>query len=319
MCKTLIFVATMVPEISVIVPTFNEEGNIGALFNGLTKVFNEINISNYEIIFINDGSSDESLQKIQELAHSNDRLKYISLSRNFGHQNALKAGIDHAKGEAVISMDADLQHPPELIPTLIKKWRGGVQIVYTIRKDEKGISWLKKITSKGFYWLVNKLSENEIIPGAADFRLLDRKVVDAIKQYPEKELFFRGLISGLGFVKEGVPFRPSERYSGKSKYSFKKMARFAIAGITSSSAKPLYFSIYTGAVMAFFAFLYGSYAIWLALFTNKTVAGWSSIVASIVFIGGIQLMMMGIIGIYLGKIFKESKNRPLYLISEKKL
>ena len=314
--KTLIFVCTMNPEISVVIPTYNEEGNIRPLYDGLHRAFKELNISSFEIWFINDGSSDESLENIKVLSKEDDRVKFISFSRNFGHQNALKAGLEHAQGRAVISMDADLQHPPSVLSKLIQEWKEGFQVVYTIRKDEKGQSWLKKGTSKGFYWIVNKMAENTIIPGAADFRLLDRKVVEAIKQFPEKELFFRGLISGLGFKQKGIEFNPGKRHSGKTKYSFKRMAKFAIAGITSSSAKPLYFSIYMGALMAFVAFAYGTYAIWLALYTDKTVAGWSSIVTSIVFIGGIQLMMMGIIGIYLGKIFKESKNRPLYIIDE---
>ena len=303
-------------KLSIVIPTYNEEGNIALLYDQLKEVLNEEGIEQFELIFVNDGSSDKSLSVIKWLSDRDTRVKFISFSRNFGHQHALKAGLDHAVGDAVISMDADLQHPPALIPEMLKKWKEGAQVVYTIREQEDGISWFKKKTSSGFYWLINKLSEHPIIDGAADFRLLDKKVVAEIRRYSEKELFFRGMISGIGFKQSSIHFKPNKRHSGQTKYSFNKMAAFAIAGITSSSAKPLYFSIYLGAFMAFLAFLYGIYAICIALFTNDVITGWTSIVASIVFIGGIQLFVMGIIGVYLGKVFKESKNRPHYIIDE---
>jgi len=306
----------MSSKLSIVIPTYNEEGNITLLYDQLKEVLNEEGIEQFELIFVNDGSSDKSLSVIRGLSDRDTRVKFISFSRNFGHQHALKAGLDHAVGDAVISMDADLQHPPALIPEMLKKWKEGAQVVYTIRAQEDGISWFKKQTSSGFYWLINKLSEHPIIDGAADFRLLDKKVVAEIRRYSEKELFFRGMISGIGFRQSSIHFKPNKRHSGQTKYSFNKMAAFAIAGITSSSAKPLYFSIYLGAFMAFLAFLYGIYAICIALFTNDAITGWTSIVASIVFIGGIQLFVMGIIGVYLGKVFKESKNRPHYIIDE---
>jgi len=309
----------MSSKLSIVIPTYNEEGNIALLYNQLKEVLNAEGINQFELIYVNDGSSDASLSVIKELSASDARVKFISFSRNFGHQHALKAGLDHATGDAVISMDADLQHPPTLIPEMLKKWKEGAQVVYTVREQEDGISWFKKKTSSVFYWLINKLSEYPIIDGAADFRLLDKKVVTEIRRYAEKELFFRGMISGIGFKQAPILFKPNKRHSGQTKYSFKKMATFAIAGITSSSAKPLYFSIYLGAFMAFLAFLYGIYAICIALFTNDAITGWTSIVASIVFIGGIQLFVMGIIGVYLGKIFKESKNRPHYIIDETNL
>lgn len=306
----------MSSKLSIVIPTYNEEGNIALLYDQLKEVLNEEGIEQFELIFVNDGSSDKSLSVIKGLSDRDTRVKFISFSRNFGHQHALKAGLDHAVGDAVISMDADLQHPAALIPEMLKKWNEGAQVVYTIRAQEDGISWFKKKTSSGFYWLINKLSEHPIIDGAADFRLLDKKVVAEIRRYSEKELFFRGMISGIGFRQSSIHFKPNKRHSGQTKYSFNKMAAFAIAGITSSSAKPLYFSIYLGAFMAFLAFLYGIYAICIALFTNDAITGWTSIVASIVFIGGIQLFVMGIIGVYLGKVFKESKNRPHYIIDE---
>ncbi|MFM7758430.1 MAG: glycosyltransferase family 2 protein [Crocinitomicaceae bacterium] len=309
----------MSSKLSIVIPTYNEEGNITLLYDQLKEVLNAEGINKFELIYVNDGSSDESLSVIKELSEQDARVKFISFSRNFGHQHALKAGLDHATGDAVISMDADLQHPPTLISEMLKKWKEGAQVVYTVREQEDGISWFKKKTSSGFYWLINKLSEHPIIDGAADFRLLDKKVVAEIRRYPEKELFFRGMISGIGFKQASIFFKPNKRHSGQTKYTFNKMAAFAIAGITSSSAKPLYFSIYLGAFMAFLAFLYGIYAICIALFTNHAITGWTSLVASIVFIGGIQLFVMGIIGVYLGKIFKESKNRPHYIIDETNL
>ena len=216
-------------------------------------------------------------------------------------------------------MDADLQHPPELIPALFEKWQAGFEVVYTIRKDNQKVSCFKQATSKGFYRLTNKLAEIPMEEGTADFRLLDRKVVEALRKYTESHLFLRGIIPTLGFKQIGLPYVPHARVSGQTKYSFSKMLRFALTGITSSSAKPLYFSIYAGLFFALLAFLYGMYAIYIAAFTNEAITGWTSIIASILFIGGIQLIMIGILGIYLGKLFIQSKNRPLYLITEKEL
>ncbi|MFM7472856.1 MAG: glycosyltransferase family 2 protein, partial [Crocinitomicaceae bacterium] len=189
----------MSSKLSIVIPTYNEEGNIALLYDQLKEVLNAEGINKFELIYVNDGSSDESLSVIKELSEQDARVKFISFSRNFGHQHALKAGLDHATGDAVISMDADLQHPPTLISEMLKKWKEGAQVVYTVREQEDGISWFKKKTSSGFYWLINKLSEHPIIDGAADFRLLDKKVVAEIRRYPEKELFFRGMISGIGF------------------------------------------------------------------------------------------------------------------------
>jgi dolichol-phosphate mannosyltransferase len=304
------------PEISIVIPTYCEEGNIVELYEQLKRQLSKSEIHSFEIIFVNDGSKDNSLEKIKELAIRDERVKYIHFSRNFGHQNALRAGLDFAKGEAVISMDADLQHPPELIPTLIAFWRAGNKVVYTKRKDKNDLSFFKKLTSKMFYKLVNYLSETKLEEGTADFRLLDRSVVEALKNFNENNLFYRGIIPGLGFRQHGIDYIPNERFSGNTKYTFSKMVRFALTGITSSSAKPLYFSIYLGAFLALCSFFYALYAIYVSIFTTEAVAGWTSTIASILFIGGIQLMMLGIVGIYLGKLFSESKKRPNYIIEE---
>lgn len=303
--------------ISIVIPTFNEEGNIEVLYSQLKDVLSQLSITNFEIIYVNDGSSDDSLEKIKALSQKDERVKFISFSRNFGHQNALKAGLDHAQGDAVISMDADLQHPPLLISEMIRLWQDGNQVVYSIRKDGKELSFFKKTTSKLFYKLVNYLSDTKLEEGTADFRLLDKKVVKALRQFNESNLFFRGIIPTLGFKQIGIPYQPQERFSGTTKYSFSKMLKFALTGITSSSAKPLYFSIYLGLFFAAIAFLYGIYAIYISIFTNDAVHGWTSLIASILFIGGLQLIMMGIVGVYLGKLFTQSKNRPNYIIDEK--
>jgi glycosyltransferase involved in cell wall biosynthesis len=303
--------------ISIVIPTFNEEGNIEVLYSQLKDVLSQLSISYFEIIYVNDGSSDDSLEKIKTLSLKDERVKFISFSRNFGHQNALKAGLDHAQGDAVISMDADLQHPPTLISEMIRLWQDGNEVVYSIRKDGKELSFFKKTTSKLFYKLVNYLSDTKLEEGTADFRLLDKKVVKALKQFNESNLFFRGIIPTLGFKQIGIPYLPQERFSGTTKYSFSKMLKFALTGITSSSAKPLYFSIYLGLFFAAVAFLYGIYAIYVSIFTTDAVHGWTSLIASILFIGGLQLIMMGIVGVYLGKLFTQSKNRPNYIIDEK--
>jgi dolichol-phosphate mannosyltransferase len=304
------------PEISIVIPTYCEEGNIVELYEQLKRELSKSEIHSFEIIYVNDGSNDNSLEKIKELAIRDERVKYIHFSRNFGHQNALRAGLDFAKGDAVISMDADLQHPPELIPTLIAFWRAGNKVVYTKRKDKNDLSFFKKLTSKMFYKFVNYLSETKLEEGTADFRLLDRSVVEALKNFNENNLFYRGIIPGLGFRQHGIDYIPNERFSGSTKYTFSKMVRFALTGITSSSAKPLYFSIYLGAFLALCSFFYALYAIYVSIFTTEAVAGWTSTIASILFIGGIQLMMLGIVGIYLGKLFSESKKRPNYIIEE---
>jgi len=303
-------------SLSVVIPTFNEEGNIDKLIDELSITLKEIHVSEYEVIFVDDGSTDQSLHKIKQHSKSDSRIKYISFSKNFGHQLAVKAGIDFAEKQGVISMDADLQHPVELIPKMVEKWKKGAEVVFTKRIDKK-LPWFKKWTSKLFYKLVNSISQVHLEEGIADFRLLDRKVVLALREFNESNLFIRGIIPSLGFRQEAIEYIPNPRFSGETKYSFSKMLRFALTGITSLSAKPLYFSIYLGLFFAFLAFLYGVYAIYIFSFGHEAIPGWTSIIASIVLIGGIQLIMIGIIGVYLGKLFAQSKQRPNYIIGEK--
>jgi dolichol-phosphate mannosyltransferase len=306
-------------ELSLVIPTFNEEGNVQRLYNEILLVLKQLQISTYEVIFIDDGSSDQSLQCIEALRAQDTNVHYLQFSRNYGHQHALKAGLDHARGAAVISLDADLQHPPALIADMVQLWRQGAEVVYTRRNDKQNVGLFKKLSAKAFYWLANRLSEVPIEEGTADFRLLDRKVVDAIKTFKESHLFLRGLIPTLGFKQVALDYEPAVRFSGQSKYSLGKMFHFAINGITSSSAKPLYFSIYLGLFFAFLAFVYGCYAIYIAVFTDAAITGWTSLIASVLFIGGIQMILIGIVGIYLGKLFVQSKQRPTYIIKSNTL
>lgn len=301
-------------KISVVVPCFNEEESLAA-FNKTLLQFLPENYD-YEVIYVNDGSRDNTFQVILNLAKDNQHIKYISLSRNFGHQNALKAGYDFASGDCAISLDADLQHPPAVIPELIAKWEEGFEIVNTIRADHDSISYTKKISSGIFYHIMRKLSDVNIENGMADFRLMDKKVLKQLKLFPENFLFFRGIIPWMGFRQAIVPFKANERFAGTTKYTFKKMLKFATSGVTSFSVKPLRLSIYLGFVFAFLAFLYGLYATYAFLFTEQAVTGWTSVILSVLFVGGINLLMLGIIGEYLGKLFIENKRRPNYLISE---
>ncbi len=301
-------------KLSVVLPCYNEEGNIISIHSELSKTLH--NIPTYEIIFVNDGSSDNTLKNIKSLSEKDQRIKYISFSRNFGHQNALKAGMDKATGDCVISMDSDMQHPPHLIHEMINKWQEGFEVVYTIRKESQNLAFIKKLTSKLFYRLLNSLTYINISDGAADFRLLDRKVINELKNYHENYLFLRGLIAWIGFKQVSIEYTEESRLSGDTKYTFRKMLNFALAGITSFSIKPLRLSIAFGVIIAGFAFIYAIFAIYQVLFTNKTVPGWSSILVSVLFLGGIQLIMIGILGEYLGKLFLENKRRPNYIISE---
>jgi polyisoprenyl-phosphate glycosyltransferase len=301
-------------KLSIVIPCFNEETNIDEMYNKITEQLSRY--KDYEVIFVDDGSSDNTLNKIKEHSKIDQRIIYISFSRNFGHQNALKAGLDKSTGDCVISMDADMQHPPMLIHSMIDKWIEGYDIVFTVRQEDKNLPVFKRITSKYFYKLLNSFSEINIPEGAADFRLLDKKVITVLRQLNENFLFFRGLVSWIGFKQFKIEYQPNERFSGQSKYSVKKMIKFASSGITSFSTRPLKISIYAGFVIALIAFIYSLYAIYASIFTDKAIQGWTSVIVSVLFIGGIQLIMVGILGEYLGKLFIENKRRPNYIISE---
>jgi glycosyltransferase involved in cell wall biosynthesis len=307
---------TELPQLSIVVPVFNEEGNLQTLYNSLSSVLKGSNLS-YEIIVVDDGSTDQSPKIVAELNKKDPRVKLLSFSRNFGHMVALSAGLDFATGNAVITMDADLQHPPELIPELVKRWRGGAEIVNTIRKDNKGAGIFKKTTAAFFYWLMNRLAGIKLPSSTADYRLLDRKVVEAFKSFHERARFLRGLISWVGFKQEFVDYQADKRFAGRSKYSIRRMLAFAIDGIVSFSSSPLRLSTYLGLLVALVSFLYIIYAVYIRLFTNRAIEGWASVLVAVLFIGGIQLIFLGIIGEYLARVYEEAKQRPLYIISKK--
>ena len=300
--------------ISLVVPAFNEEENLAVLVHRLMAVMERY--PSYEILIVDDGSSDQTRHVLRQLSQEYPVVRFLSFSRNFGHQMALRAGYDNARGEAVICLDADLQHPPELIPTLIDKWREGYEVVYTVRQPDPKLSWFKRTTSKYFYRLLRNVSNLKIEDGAADFRLLDRKVVNTLKQFKENDLFLRGAISWVGFRQCRILYEPAARYAGRSKYSFRKMLKLAAMGITSFSTRPLYLSVLLGFGMFLFASLFGAETIYEHYFTNATVSGWTTLVLLMVLIGGVQFIMIGIIGVYLGKTFVEVKGRPAYIIGD---
>lgn len=304
-------------KLSVVIPIYNEELNISELNRRLLKVLK--NIEKYEIIFVDDGSVDKTLVMIKQLSDENSKIKYLSFSRNFGHQNALRAGLAFATGDAVVSMDGDLQHPPELIPQMIERWQEGYKIVYTIRKECEKLSYFKRKTANIFYTVMSKLADVSIPKGAADFRLLDKDIVDIIVKMNESSLFLRGLISWVGFDQFAIEYEPEARFAGKTKYSLKRMISFAMDGITSFSIKPLRLATILGFVIAMTAFVYGFYAIYIKIFTNETMSGWTSLMVSVLFLAGIQLLTFGIMGEYIGKLFMQSKGRPNYIIKDKKI
>ncbi len=297
---------------SLLIPTYNEAENIPVLYKRLVKIL--ATLIEYELLFIDDGSNDGTAEVLKELRGKDDRVSYLRFSRNFGLQAALKAGYDYARGDAVICMDADMQHPPEIIPKMVEKWQQGYDVGYTIREDKSKLPFVKRITSKGFYWFINKLSDTSINRGAADFRLLDRKVVYELCRMPETNLFFRGMIPWLGFKQTGIAYQANERAAGETKYSFGKMLNLALSGVTGFSIRPLRLSLFAGLVIALLAAVYGFYAIAMALFTDKTIAGWTSVIVSVLFLSGIQLIVLGIMGEYIGKMFMEIKRRPLMLL-----
>ena len=303
-------------KVSVVIPVFNEENTISFMSERLLKVLSDY--PDFEIIFVDDGSRDNSLILLKELHAREARINFLSFSRNFGHQSALRAGIAKASGNCIISLDGDLQHPPEMIPLMIKKWQEGFDVVFTKRMDS-GNSFYKSFTSKLFYKLMNAISDVNLEQGEADFRLIDRCVANELNQFSEDALFFRGIIKWLGFSHTGIEYLPDKRHSGKSRYSGKKMFSLAISGVTGFSIKPLRISAILGLIIAFLSILYGLYALYIKFFTQLSVPGWTSVFFMVTFIGGIQLIILGIIGEYVGHIFMESKKRPHYVIREESL
>ncbi|MGB9707262.1 MAG: glycosyltransferase family 2 protein [Microgenomates group bacterium] len=301
--------------LSLIIPVFNEEKNILPLINRLNPIIKNYQ---YEIIFVDDGSTDNTVNQIKKIIQKNKKIKLISFTRNFGHQIALTAGYLYSKGDVIISMDADLQDPPEIIPQMLEKWKKGAKIVYAKRKERKVDSFLKRLTAFLFYRLINFLSDTPIPDNVGDFRLLDKEVVVFLNQLKEKSRFLRGLVAWPGFTTEYVYFNREKRFAGETHYPFAKMINFAIEGITSFSTKPLRLVSYLGFITAFLGFLGIIYAVLGKIFLPKYwVTGWTALFVAIMFLGGIQLITIGIIGEYIGKIYQQVQERPPFLIKEK--
>lgn len=304
-------------KISIVIPAYNEEKNLTVIHERLSKVFSSLKNYNYEIIFVNDGSNDLTQLKLEEMSSKYPEVKYIEFSRNFGHQSAVKAGLDFAMGDAVISMDADLQHPPEVILELINKWEEGYDIVYTIREYPMKTSFFKKKTSALFYKILNKISDINIEKGDSDFRLVDKSVLLVFKNWNENALFLRGLFRWVGYKQIGVKYTANERFAGESKYTVKKMMKFAVTGVTSFSVKPLHIATYLGFIFTFLSITFFLFDVINAIINDRAISGWSSIIVAVVFFGGMQMTILGIIGIYIGKIFTQVKERPNYIIRNK--
>jgi len=302
--------------VSIVVPVFNEQENLVPLNQQLDEQLSRLFVS-YEVIFVDDGSGDESLSVLRGICQNSDHVRVVSLSRNFGHQIAVTAGMQHASGDAVIVMDADLQHPVELLPQMIAKWKEGFDVVYTVRTSTEGAGFFKRTTSRLFYKLMNGMTRTPIIPGSADFRLMDRKVVDSLNQMKEHSRFLRGMVSWSGFKQTGIPFTAARRYHGSSSYSVRSMIRFGLDGVTSFSSMPLRLSAILGLIAAFVGLPYGLWAIYVKLFTDSTVPGWTSLIVITLFLGGVQLICLGVIGEYIGRIYEEVKDRPLFLTQER--
>ena len=300
--------------LSIVIPVYNEEQNLPLLYDQLLSVLKSLDWE-YEILLVDDGSVDQSFSIIRKLHAQNERVKGLSFSKNFGHQIALYAGLQHAQGDIVITMDGDLQHPPHFIPSLIEHYKQGFDIVNTRRIDAANTKHFKKWSSRLYYRIINYLSEVKIEPAAADFRLMNRKAVQAFLTFPERDRFTRGLVSWMGFKQTIIDYKAEDRAFGRSKFTLKKMIRFGLDGITSFSSRPLRISFYAGVTISAFSLFYILYAL-VRFINGDTIQGWTSILITNLIIGGAILINLGIIGEYIARIFNEVKARPLYFLKD---
>jgi dolichol-phosphate mannosyltransferase len=305
------------PTISIVVPVYNEEAVLPELYRRISQVMDETDNS-WELILVNDGSRDNSADVIHGLNQKDSRVKGISFSRNFGFQEAVTAGLAYTSGQAVILSDADLQDPPEVIPQMIAKWREGVDVVYGVRISREGETWFKKFTAKAFYRVIYRITSVKIPLDTGDFRLMDRRVVDAIMRMPERNRFLRGMVPWVGFRQAGIEYQRAARFAGESKFnSVRKMLPFAVDAITSFSYFPLQLATYLGFMMAIISALMIMAVIGVRLFgPDEPLLGQATTLVAVLFLGGVQLISLGIIGEYLGRIYDEVKGRPLYLVDK---
>lgn len=302
-------------KVSIVISAYNEEGNVAKLHEELCKELQQVKNTEFEMLFVDDGSKDKTLQEVKKLQKIDQRVKIVQLKRNFGHEIAMTAGMDYAKGDAVIFMDADLQHPPVYVPQMVEAWNNGAEIVLTKRTDNIATSKLYKFCAKTFYWLLNLLSETKIPESMPDFRLIDRKYVDFLKGFNEQDRLFRGLLSWImpNDKVKVIEFVAPERFSGTTKYNFIKSMQLAISSITQFSVRPLHLATYLGLAGGSVSLLLGIYVIIERYIRHNPTPGYATIVAAVGFIGAVQLITLGIIGEYIGKIHMEVKKRPLYL------
>jgi len=305
------------PLLSVVVPVFNEADNLEPLLARLVPVLGSLR-GRFEILFVDDGSTDDSPARLARLAADQPNLRALRLSRNFGHQAALVAGLEHARGDAVITIDGDLQHPPELIAELAERWHAGSQVVQAVRREPVDTSILKRVGSRGLYRLLSWVSRLRVTPGASDYRLMTREAVDAFLACPERCRFNRGLVQWIGFDYAEVPYQAEPRHAGRSKYSYRAMLRLAGDAVFSFSSWPLRLAGLAGVCVSLAAAGYLAFVLWAALFTERTVPGWSSILATLLILGGAQLIVLWILGEYVGRLYEEVKQRPLYVIRRDK-
>ena len=296
--------------LSIVVPVFNEEDNIQKFYTTVKDVLQTLDYD-HEIIFVDDGSSDDSAGMLRYIGNQDPKVKVLLLARNFGHQLALTCGLDYAQGDAVITMDGDMQHPPELIPELVKHWEAGADVVRTIRDSTEDASWAKAFTSKYYYKVLNKLANVPIVEGGSDFRLMNRKSLETLKKFREHGRFLRGIVGDLGFVQHEFHFVAPPRFAGTSKFSVKKMMRFALDGITAFSRVPLRLALYIGLLCGLLSLIMIGHILFVHFFSDNVISGWSTLGVAIFFLGGVQLVGIGIIGEYVGRIFEEVKQRPL--------
>ena len=299
--------------ISVVVPCYNEEEVIRAFYGRTAPVLSDLS-EEFELVFVNDGSRDRTREILLDLHCRDPRVKLVDLSRNFGKEIAMTAGLDFAVGDPVVLIDADLQDPPELIPALLEKWREGYDVVYATRIARDGETFVKRVTARGFYRIARMMTRMELPENTGDFRVMSRKSVDALGKLRERHRFMKGLFSWIGFRQTGIPYRREPRYAGTTKWNYWKLWNFAIEGLTSFSIGPLQFASYFGAVVALFGFLYALFLVARTLILGIDVPGYASIMVAILFFSGVQLVTLGVIGEYLGRMFNETKQRPLYLV-----
>ena len=300
---------------SVVIPVFNEREGLTTLTERLTELAQKLLPDATEFIFVNDGSSDGSNLRLEEIALHDSRFKVLHFSRNFGHQIAITAGIEWATGQTVTVIDADLQDPPEVIAELVSKWREGFDVVYGIRRKRDGETLFKLWTARLFYRLIRSLTQFDIPVDTGDFRLMDRKAVNALQSLPERRRFVRGMVSWIGFKQAGVSYDRHERKFGQTHYPLGKMIRLALDGITSFSTAPLQLATWMGVLVALMSMGMGLWALYIRLFTDQAVPGWTSVILAVLLIGAVQLLSLGMIGEYLGRTYEEVKRRPIYLIS----